>query len=71
LYYAGVVAMFQVLVNAELTCEKEIKKREEMKKTTEITGSGSVAFSTSPCHVPSKFKYHGVRHKSLFFTSSF
>lgn len=33
LYYAGVLALFQALVNAELTCEKEIKKREEMKKS--------------------------------------
>lgn len=32
LYYVGIVALFQVFVNAELTCEKERKKRREMKK---------------------------------------
>lgn len=32
LYYVDVGTLFQVLVDAELTCEKEIKKREEMKK---------------------------------------
>lgn len=48
LYYAGVVALFEVLINAELTCEKKIKKREEKKKKVEIAGFGPVAFATPP-----------------------
>lgn len=75
LYYVGVVVVFQVLVNAELAFKKDIKKKEEMKKReekkkkVEIASFGSVAFVTSPCHVTSKFKYHGVRHGPVAFAT--
>ena len=75
LYYAGVGVLFQVLVNAELTCEKEIKKREEMKKSwrKEEKGWNCMFWACGVRHTPlsrhPKFKYHGVRHGPVTFAT--
>ena len=82
LYYAGVVALFQVLVNAELTCEKEIKKREEMKKSCrkeekrlklQVLGLWCSSWACGVRHAPlprhPKFKYHGIRHGPVAFAT--
>lgn len=65
LYHAGVGALFQVFVDAKLTCEKEVKKKEEAKKkgrkeeNVENANSGLLALAWAsdvrhaPCHVTS------------------
>lgn len=85
LYYVGVVSLFQILVNAELACEKEIKKREEVKKSwrKEEKGwnckfwacgvlHGLVDFATSPqVWVPWRSPWPcGVRHRHAMQFSS-